>query len=411
MNEGGDSMLRKGVWIVCGLICGWASAGTIDLQSKIDATARCGGGRVSVPQGTWQTGRIHLKSGVDLHFEDGAVLEFSTNPDDYLPNVKTSWQGEEIMGLSPLVYAFGASNVSITGKGVLKTGVKPWKDWMKATQGRRPQFVQFFLCRNVRLEDFAIRGTPFWTLHLYRSDNVAVKGLDVSAWDDAGEAIMNSDGIDVECSSHVTIRDCTFRQNDDSIVIKSGRDADGIKRAIPTSDVLIERCMVTAGHTLLGIGSEVGGGVRRITLRDCTVQGRVGRLLFVKTNAKRGGFIEDIAVENVRADRVGDSILGLMADYWYYPPPGAKDLHRTPIRGVSIRKVVCTEAGSVAELRGDPELPAHDFKVEDVIVERLRTKTVEASNVENLRVDGLVVRYPPKIPLKKNDPSRGGQEP
>jgi polygalacturonase len=348
---------------------------------------------------------------VELHLEEGATLCFSERPSDYLPRVPTSWQGVEMSNLSPLVYAAYATNVSITGKGALKTGNAEWNSWFRKNSGnRRPQFVQFFCCGNVRLEGFSIRGSPFWTIHLYRTDDAVVKGLDVSAFDDQGFAMMNSDGIDIECSRRVKVVGCTFRQGDDAIVIKSGRDEDGIRRGIPTEDVLIEGCRVREGHTLLGIGSEVGGGIRNVTMRDCTVEGAVNRLLFVKTNAKRGGFIENIVLERVRADKVRYALVGLMADYWYYPPPGASNLHRTPIRGVIARRMTAGEVGSVVELRGDPALPARDFTVSDVTVERVRAKVVEAVNVENLRVDGLVVRHPPVVQFKKDDPSRGGQE-
>ncbi len=382
-----------------------------DFQGEIDAACRAGGGRVTVPPGVWDTGPIHLRSNVELHVEEGATLRFSGNPSDYLPKVATSWQGEEMKNLSPLVYAAFATNVAITGRGRLTTDNAAWDRWHRDNRnGRRPQFIQFFCCGNVRLEDFSVRGSPFWTIHLYRTDEAVVRGVDVSAFDENGFALKNTDGIDIECSRHVKVVGCTFRQGDDAIVLKSGRDEDGIRRGIPTEDVTIEDCRVREGHVLLGIGSEVGGGIRNVTMRDCTVEGAVDRLLFVKTNAKRGGFIEDVVMERVRADRVRQAVAALMADYWYYPPPGAANLHRTVIRGVAVRNVRVADAGSVVELRGDPDLPARDFEVAGVTVDKVRRKIVDAVNVENLRVDGLSVRQPPSVPFKKDDPSRGGQE-
>lgn len=382
-----------------------------DFQREIDAAHDAGGGCVTVHAGVWDTGPLHLRSNVELHLEEGATLRFSENPDDYLPKVATSWQGEEMKNLSPLVYAAFATNVAITGRGLLTTGNAAWNRWFKENKTRRrPQFVQFFCCGKVRLEGFSVRGSPFWTIHLYRTDDAVVKGLDVSAFDEKGFALKNTDGIDIECSRRVRVSHCTFRQGDDAIVLKSGRDDDGIRRGIPTEDVTIENCRVREGHVLLGVGSEVGGGIRNVLMRDCTVEGSVDRLLFVKTNAKRGGFIENIAMERVRADKVRQAVVALMADYWYYPPPGATNLHRTAIRGVTVRDVTVSDAGSVAELRGDPDLPARDFEVSGVTVDTVRRKIVDAANVENLRVDGLQVRHPPSVSFKKNDPTRGGQE-
>ncbi len=381
------------------------------IQGAVDNAAANGGGRVTVPEGEWKTGPIRLRSNVELNLEEGATLRFSEDPSDYLPEVETSWQGTETRNLSPLVYANGATNVSITGKGVLKTCNAAWDRWHQAKKSRRrPQFIQFFRCRNVRLEDFSVRGSPFWTIHLYRTDDAVVKNLDVSAFDESGLALRNTDGIDIECSRRVKVLGCTFRQGDDAIVLKSGRDEDGIRRAIPTEDVLVEGCRVREGHVLLGIGSEVGGGVRNVAMRGCTVEGAVDRLLFVKTNAKRGGFIENVVMENVRADKVRAAAVQLMADYWYYPPPNATNLHRTLIHGVTARHVSVDEVGSVVELRGDPDLPARDFTVSDMTVGKVRKKVVDAVNVENLHVEGLHIRHLPSAPFKKEDPSRGGQE-
>lgn len=385
---------------------------TDSIQAWIDAKAAEGGGRVTVPPGTWDVGKIHLRSNVELHLSEECVLRFSSDPKDYLPMVKTSWQGEEMMNYSPLVYAYGVTNVAITGKGLLKTENKPWREWFGRDRSRRrPQFIQFFGCRQVRLEDFSIEGTPFWTVHLYRTEDVTVKNLTVTAFNRDGVALMNSDGLDIECSRRVRVSGCSFTQDDDAIVLKSGRDLDGIRRGIPTEDVLVENCVVPKGHVLFAIGSEVGGGVRNVTMRNCRVHGSVGRLLFVKTNAKRGGFIENIVMEDIEADGVRDDVVALMADYWYYPKPGLKNLRRTPIRGVTARNITVKNAACAVNLRGDPDLPARDFTIENVRIGTVYDEVVRAQNVENLRVDGLSVGRPPRRPFKPNDPTRGGPEP
>ncbi|MGN0853648.1 MAG: glycosyl hydrolase family 28 protein [Kiritimatiellia bacterium] len=400
--------MKHVVWAAAVAVAWHAGAAVIDLQARIDAAAAKGGGKVTVPAGTWRTGKIRLRSGVELHLEEGAVLDFSTNPDDYLPKVRTSWQGEEMEGLSPLVYAYGVTNAAITGKGTLKTENGPWKKWFEAQKGRRrPQFIQFFRCGDIRLEDFKVRGSPFWTIHLYRTDGARVKGLDVSAFDSTGMAMMNSDGIDLECSSRVRVVGCTFDQGDDAIVLKSGRDEDGIRRGIPTADIVIEDCTVSRGHTLLGVGSEVGGGIRNVVLRRCRVKGSVGRLIYLKTNAKRGGYMKDIVVEDVEADDVRHAVVGLTANYWYQPRPGTRHLRRTPIGGVRVSRVRVRHAGVGVELHGDCELPAEDIAIEDLAIGRVAKCVFDAVNVKRLRVSGLSVDEPPQGAAC---PKEGGQE-
>lgn len=99
----------------------------------IEACHRAGGGRVIVPSGEWKTGPIHLKSNVNLYLEEGAIIRFSDNPDDYLPAVMTSWEGLECYNYSPLIYAFECENIGISGKGILS----PVMDSVFGLNGRK----------------------------------------------------------------------------------------------------------------------------------------------------------------------------------------------------------------------------------------------------------------------------------
>ena len=62
-------------------------------NDAIASISKAGGGKVIVPAGNWHSGAIHLKSNVNLHFEDGAKVTFSYNPEDYLPIVLTMYEG------------------------------------------------------------------------------------------------------------------------------------------------------------------------------------------------------------------------------------------------------------------------------------------------------------------------------
>jgi polygalacturonase len=58
-------------------------------RNAIAECAAAGGRRVTVPEGAWLTGAIHLKSNVNLHLAKGAVIRFSRDPAHYLPAVFT----------------------------------------------------------------------------------------------------------------------------------------------------------------------------------------------------------------------------------------------------------------------------------------------------------------------------------
>jgi polygalacturonase len=258
------------------------------------AAATVKGGNVIIPAGEWKTKKIHLKSNVNLHLSDGAVLLFSPDPRDYLPAVFTSWEGLECYNYSPLIYAFKAKNVAITGKGEVRSDISRWREWfprpkphmesikrlynwaqerlpveqrnmVNDTSNLRPQFIQFNRCENVLVENVKIRNSPFWTLHLYLSKNIVVRGIDVYAHG------HNNDGIDPEMSQNVLIENCVFDQGDDAVAIKSGRNPEGWRLKTPSKNIVVRNCFIKDGHQLVAIGSELSGGIENIYVENCKV--------------------------------------------------------------------------------------------------------------------------------------------
>jgi len=362
----------------------------------IDACANAGGGRVVVPDGRWFTGAIRFKSNVELHLGDGAEVVFSQDPADYLPAVHTSWEGMECWNYCPLVYAYCCTNVAITGKGVLrafdgKFEDSFWEAWVPQAKGiraarrqlydwgatdypvekrqiwkmknanTRPHFVQFNRCKNVRWEDFKVRNSPFWTLHLYLCDGVVARGLDVKA---EGH---NNDGIDIEMTRNVLVERCTFDQGDDTFVLKAGRNRDGWRLATPTENVEIRDCHMAHACSYICCGSEISGGIRNVYVHDCTV-GKCGYLCYVKTNRRRGAFVEGIRFENIRAKRC-KSVVAVATDVLYewanFPD---YELRTTRIGNLSFKDVFCELADCRVDITGDLSLPVDGVRLENVRV-------------------------------------------
>ena len=378
------------------------------IAAAIEACHKSGGGRVVVPAGIWLTGPIHFKSNVNLYLEENAILNFTDNPSDYLPAVMTSWEGLECYNYSPLLYAFECENVAIIGKGTLQPKMDTWKVWFKRPQPHlealkelytkastdvpvierqmavgenhlRPHLIHFNRCKNVLLDGFKIRESPFWTIHLYMCDGGLVRNLDVKAHG------HNNDGIDLEMTRNFLVEDCTFDQGDDAVVIKAGRNRDAWRLNIPTENIVIRNCNIVEGHTLLGIGSEISGGIRNVYMHDCKVPQSVRRLFFVKTNHRRGAFVENIHMENIRAGHV-QRVLEIDTDVLYQ----WKDLvptyeeRITRIDGIYMKNVVCTSADAIYELKGDAKLPVRNVVIEDVHVNEVRDFVKKIDNTENV---------------------------
>ena len=322
---------------------------TAAFRKAIADCTKNGGGRVVVPAGKYYTGPIHLDNNVNLYLEQGAELLFSTNPADY-PLVHTSWEGTELMNYSPLIYAFRKTNVAVTGRGVIngQAGNHNWWPWCakdvygwekgmpsqsdKGNRDRlvdmaeegvpvserifgeghylRPSFVEFFECKNVLLKDVKIVDAPFWIIHPIKSENVIVDGVNVTSHG------PNNDGCDPEYSKNVIIRNCSFNTGDDCIAIKSGRDGDGRRVAIPSENIVVKDCKMFDGHGGVTIGSEISAGVRNIYVDNCDMDSpELDRAIRIKTNTRRGGTIENIFVRNVRVGEVKEAVLGINMFY------------------------------------------------------------------------------------------------
>ena len=369
---------------------GWLEP--IDLQTQIDIAVAQGGGCVKVPKGRWLSDPIELKSNVELHLSAGCELFFTDERRKYLPSVPTTYEGIECRNYRSPIFASGATNVAITGAGKIEPQMGLWETWRWTGPGTRnakavlanwgdrdvpvkdrdltklpdaktrPPFVSFNGCRDVRLEGFTLRNSPFWCVHLLNCERVTVRGLSVSAF------LNNSDGLDIECTRDVLVEDCSFDQGDDVIVLKSGKDRDGRRRARPTENVTIRRCRAGSGHGFLVVGSECSGGVRNVTMEDCLVDGSLDTLFKVKTTPKRGGFVKDIAVRRVKARTIISSVVDINAAYSLNcSADGAEDV-LTEIDGLVVDDVEVVEAKRRVSVVGDARRPIRNLSVGNVVV-------------------------------------------
>lgn len=372
--------------------------GVTNIQREIDRVAGAGGGRVVVPAGVWMSGPIQLRSNVELHLAEGAKIVFTEILDDYLPAVRTSWEGIECMGYSPLIYAFGCTNVAVTGKGVLAPSVEMrWRSrglarkknpahdaakkrlaewarddvpveqreyWKLEENLMRPPLIQFNRCKGVKLEDVVIRQSPFWTIHLLCSEDVRVRGLDVFA------DLKNSDGIDIESSRNVVVEDCTFEQGDDAVVIKSGINHEGRRRAMPTEHVVVRNCVINEGHSMLSIGSELSGGVRDVLMEDCHAEKTINKIFFIKTNPERGGFVENVTMRRIRAKGVRYEAVSAITDYFWKPGSVPLDgvMRATPVKDITLEDISAESAKCVYSFRGYETEPIRNLTLKNVKV-------------------------------------------
>jgi polygalacturonase len=353
---------------------------TAAIEKAIDACAEAGGGRVVVPAGEFLTGPIHLKSNVDLHLAaTNSVLKFSTDPNAYLPAVFTRFEGIECYNYSPLIFAVGQKNVAVTGAGTLdgQADDSTWLAWKGRKGGGektqtvarkrlddmnnqsvpveqrrfgngdylRPNFIQFQRCENVLIEGVKIRRSPMWEIHPLLCTNVTVRGVDIFSHG------ANNDGCDPESSRDVLIEKCIFDTGDDCIAIKSGRNNDGRRVGVPSVNLIIRDCTMRDGHAGTAIGSEISGSCSNVFVENCEMSSpNLVCALRLKSNAVRGGVLQNIFMRNVNVGLVKDSVLQI--DFLY--EEGAKGEFKPVARNVVMENITVAQTPRVLNVRGFP---------------------------------------------------------
>jgi hypothetical protein len=304
------------------------SDNTAAFQKAISACSSSGGGHVVVPDGTYVTGAINLKSNVDLHLNPGATLMFSDDASKY-PLVLTRYEGIECMNHSPMIYAYGEKNIALTGSGTLDaSGTASWNQGsnramvleplvaggllpqQRNVAGRlRSSFVQPYRCDTVLIQGVTLRNSRFWQLHPTLCRNVTIDGVTTHI------SGSNTDGCDTECCDHVVIKNSTLLAGDDNIALKSGRDADGRRINVPTQNIVIWNNQFEGPWGAISLGSELTGGIRNVyAYNNSTIGSGTRYALYVKSNTKRGGFVRNVHLDGFRgSDFDGAAIFATMS--------------------------------------------------------------------------------------------------
>jgi exo-poly-alpha-galacturonosidase len=381
-----------------------ATVNTKAIQAAIDKCAADGGGVVVVPKGTFITGSIFLKQGVNLLVEKDGLLKGSVNSEDY-QQVKTRWEGIEREFTAALLNAIDLNGVEVSGEGTIDGSGDQWVDRFKqqrqqSADGKRtgytptlpprPRLICFQNCRKVRIADLSLRNQALWCLHILYCEDVVVENINIRARHD----IPSSDGIDPDSSRRVLITKCDIDVNDDCISIKAGKDADGRRVNRPCEDIIIEKTRFGYGHGAVAIGSEVTGGIRNVEVRDCVVEDDNWEPIRFKSQPSRGGVVENIIYRNIELKNTRQAFNFNME--WRMVPPIAPPAEvLTVVRNVQLINITGTvKAGGV--IKGMKDSPITNVKFEGCKITAEKGLTLE--NVKNIDLSGL------ELTVKEGEP-------
>lgn len=428
-----------------GAIADGMTLNSVAINKTIEACAAKGGGVVVIPRGSFVSGPIIMKSNINLHLDKGALLLYTSDFNQY-PLVQSTFEGVDAARCQSPFTAENLENIAITGEGiingngfywrpigkdkmtesqwrahqriyggVLNEAKKTWYSSEKALKGSlnnnigklaggktlqdfedikdylRPNMIRIFQCKNILIEGVTFENSPAWTTHINASEHITIKNLTVkNPWFGA-----NTDALDLESCKNALVADCHFDTGDDGICIKSGRDAEGRKRGLPTKDVIVRDCVVYHAHGGFVIGSEMSGGTNNMFVSNCTFIGTDIGLRF-KTTRGRGGMVENIYVNNINMKEIAAE--AILFDMYYMakdPVVLAGEKREPPVvemkpvdettpqfQNFYFRNITCNGASKGIFVRGIPEMHIKNILIENAVLQAEEGIDIqEASNI------------------------------
>jgi len=376
------------------------------INKAIVACHEAGGGKVLIPRGNWLTGAIHLKSNVNLHFAEGAVVHFSNDLEDYLPVVHVRCEGVETFNYSPLIYAPHAENIAITGRGTLHGHGRWWWQWARnndrgnrveaskvplrerrygkggGREGMRPTFIVPWKAKNILIEGITLTESPMWNVHPVYSENIIVRGITVHSLDSP-----NGDGIVPDSCKNVLIEYNHLETGDDAVVIKSGLNEDGLKIGIASENIVVRNFTardVRTGSGGIVFGSETSGGIRNVYVHDAYFDG-CDRGIRFKTTRGRGNVIENIYIEKVEMKNIEAQAINFNS-YYEREATGKSPL----FRNVYIDNIRVNGAHTAIEMIGLPEKWLENISLKNAVFENVNNGAI-AHRVKELFLEDVSI--------------------
>ncbi|HVU26781.1 MAG TPA: glycoside hydrolase family 28 protein [Verrucomicrobiae bacterium] len=411
-------------------VCAFGAKGdgqTLDtaaIQKALDECGKAGGGVVDFPAGVYLSQPIVLRNKTTMRFETGATLLATTDQSDFM-KVPGDWLKAKSSGdFIPFISGKDLTDVTLTGNGKIDgNGVAWWGEAEKARRIKsgytlpRPNLIVLERCRNLWVENITLQNSPKFHFVPTECEGVVVSNVTILA----PEHAANTDAIDPSACKNVLITKCRIDVGDDNVAIKAGHAVRG--REFASEDITVTDCVFLHGHGM-SIGSETLGGVRNVTVRNCTFENTENGIR-IKSQPDRGGLVENINYSDITMKNV-DPAITLTCVYSFN---SAKDAVQNPandsnpttdknvpvFRNIHIQNLTATCQRAAGVIIGLPQSLIADVVLENVHIDTATTglmirnaKGIELKNVqitakkgspviaENAQVEGLEKLSPPE---------------
>jgi polygalacturonase len=297
---------------------------TAAIQKALEACGRAGGATVKFSPGIYLSQPITIRTKTTMLLEAGATLLASPTQSDFLKGGGDWLKAKSGGDFIPFISGKDLTDVTFTGKGTIDGNGAVW--WEEAEKARqkvsgytlpRPNLIVLTRCKNVRLENLTVQNSPKFHFVPTECEGVVISNVTILA----PEHAANTDAIDPSACKNVLITKCRIDVGDDNVAIKAGKKVAG--REFASEDITVTDCTFLHGHGM-SIGSETGGGVRNVTVKNCTFENTENGIR-IKSQAGKGGAVENISYSDITMKNVDPAITFTC----YYMNNSAKDAVRS----------------------------------------------------------------------------------
>ena len=299
---------------------------TLNTRAIQRALEDCGENEmVYFPKGIYLTGALNIHSKTELYLEVGAVLQGTDRVEDYLPKIKSRFEGIEMECYSSLLNlgvlnrngGYDCEGVVLRGGGTISGGglalanaiielekqrlesfLKENAEYVKTCENERTipgrargRLINISNCKNIIIAGLTMQYGPSWNIHMIYSKDITTYGCKVIS-----KGVWNGDGWNPDSSENCVIFDTVFDTGDDCVAIKSGKNPEGNYINRPCFHIFVFDCKALDGHGM-SIGSEISGGVHSVYVWDCDFK-NTWYGMNIKGTRKRGGYVKNISVKN-----------------------------------------------------------------------------------------------------------------
>lgn len=367
------------------------------IQSVIDECAQNGGGTLVIPGGIFLSGALFLKPGVNIELQEGSVLKGSTDINDY-PKINTRIEGHFELWRAALINGDHVDHLRISGAGTLDGSGKPfWLEFYRRREAdkkttnlnvERPRLMFIQHSMDVKISGVTFLNSGFWNLHLYRCEDVTVENcrFQAPAVSKPDNHAPSSDGIDIDSSTDIVIRHCSFSVGDDCIALKGSKGPLAMqdKDSPSVERIQILDCLFEAGGGIVTFGSEATI-VRDVQIKRCITRGPT--VLRLKLRPDTPQLYENLTMEDITMENGG--VIFKVSPWTQYFDLKGQEAPTALVHNIRISRVHGTGAG-LGEITGHDKAVIKDILLKDVTVQ-LKSTDLKLGNVQNLRFRNVKV--------------------